>query len=309
VCVALAALSFGFAPEAARRADIVTARTPPEDGSYYVASDRGGEVDHHVLYHGTDAESLARLRAADVLFLGNSRLMFALERETLGRFFQERGLTYYVLGFGHREQDDFPERIIERFDLRPRYVVANVDGFFWDGHSDWAERVVRETSFDAWKLQAEAEAAHWVRRRLHAIVPHYVDLQWGHPEIVIYRSRLDGTWFVGNQFAISAPFVWPEDDRHVASERSLAAAESFKANMDRRGTRLVLCLVPAPQVSIHRARLVAKHLGVPLALPEVTAMRTVDGSHLTDDSARRFLSALLEELAPLLAQQSTAGLR
>jgi hypothetical protein len=298
--VAVAAVTALTVSEGARRMDIATYRPPPDVGSYYLAYDRGGQVDHHVIYHGIDREALARLRAAEVLFLGNSRLMFALETGALRAFFATRGLTYYVMGFGHTEQDDFPVRIIAKYDLRPSVVVVNADGFFWDGESAWAARTVRESWFDAWKLQVESEASHWVRRRLHAAIPHYVDLYEGGQELVVFRSRLDGTWFVANEFDEEIPFEWPSSDRHEPSRRSLQAAEAFKRELDARGARLILGLVPAPEASIYRAQVVAAHLGVPLVAPTVSQLATVDRSHLTAASSWRFERAFLAALAELL---------
>jgi hypothetical protein len=296
----LGLLSYLSAPALTRQLDIVTHELPPEDASYYLAHDRGGHVDHHVLYHGIDRLAMQHLRAARVLFLGNSRLMFALDRETLQRVFTELGLTYYVLGFGHQEQDDFPARIIDRHDLRPSAVIVNADGFFWDGYSDWAAKTIEESDFDAWKLQVEAETTHLVRRRLHAIVPHYVDARSPVREFVIYRSRIDGTWFVATQFGQGTRFEWPSGDRQTPSRRSLEAAEAFKRDVEARGARLILCLVPAPHASVHRARALSAHLGVPLVIPDIDALTTIDGSHLSRLSSRRFSEAFLEELRPVL---------
>ena len=65
--------------------------SPPPGDTHFLAHDRGGHVDHHVLYFGTDAESLAALRKADVIFLGNSRLMFAMQSRVLAPFFAAQG--------------------------------------------------------------------------------------------------------------------------------------------------------------------------------------------------------------------------
>jgi hypothetical protein len=284
------------APSAAREMAIVSHRQPPQPESYFLAHDRGGVVDHHVLYHGLDSVALARMRAAQVLFLGNSRLMFALDTGALREFFGELGLTYYVLGFGHTEQDDFPGRIMARYQLRPTVVVVNADGFFWDGESPWATKTVRETAFDAWKLQMESEATHAIRRRLHRLVPHYVDLFGKKREIIVYRSRLDGTWFVANALGDGAGFPWPPEDRHQPSARSLRAAEGFKRDVEALGARLVLIVVPSPDASIHRAEALAAHLGVPLIAPRVEKMATIDGSHLSPASSWRFEQALLPAL-------------
>ena len=299
----LVVVSAATAPSAARQLDIVTHGVPPEAGTYYLAYDRGGQVDHHVLYHGTDAVAIERLKAAQVLFLGNSRLMFALDRGALRGFFDELGLTYYVLGFGHTEQDDFPARIIAKYDLRPTVVIVNADGFFWDGQSEWAARTIEESAFDAWKLQFESEAAHRLRRVIHRVVPQYADLVHGRPEVVLYRSRLDGTWFVANRFGEEFPFPWPSLDRNEPSARSLRSAEAFKRELASRGAELVLCLVPAPEASLHRARLLAAHLGVPLVAPQVDGLTTVDRSHLSAASSWRFQQVFLTELRDILGRQ------
>jgi hypothetical protein len=292
----LAAAATTLAPAPAREADIVSHRTPPRDGSYYLAYDRGGQVDHHVLYHGIDRVALERMRAARVLFLGNSRLMFALDRGSMRSLFDATGQTYYVLGFGHTEQDDFPGRIIARYDLRPDVVVVNADGFFSDSQSDWATKTVRESRFDAWKLQFESEATHAARRLVHRFVPQYVDLWRGGREVIIYRSRLDGTWFIANQFDEGTPFPWPTPLRESPSEQSLRAAEAFKRDIEARGARLVLCLVPSPQASLHRAQLMAAHLQVPLVSPPVDGLTSIDGSHLSAASSFRFEQAFLPAL-------------
>ena len=280
--------------------DIATHTMPPD--AYYLAHDRGGHIDHHVLFHGIDSVALDKLRRADVLFLGNSRLMFALTRDALQPFFTRLNLGYYVLGFGHEEQDDFPARLMLKHGLRPSFVVVNADGFFWDGQSDWASKVMDESAFDAKKLQWEAETTHAARRRLHWLLPHYVDLERGQREFVIYRSRLDGTWFIANDFGDGVVFDWPPADRRSPSARSIRSAEEFKREVEAQGAKLILVLVPAPDVSIHRAQALASHLGVPLVAPIVDSPRTIDRSHLSAETVRRFETVLLDQLQPYLVK-------
>jgi hypothetical protein len=284
-------------PAAAYEADIVRHQDPPSD-DFYLAHDRGGHIDHHVLFHGIDDRARAAMRAADVLFLGNSRLMFALD----SRIMREHALlqNYYVLGFGHEEQDDFPLEIIRSSDLRPSVVVINADRFFASDQSDWAERVIDESDFDAWKVRVEGQAAHRVRRILHRLVPQYVDLRRGQREVVLYRSRQNGTWFVANDFGLGTAFIWPENDTTTPTPAALAAAAEFKHALEQRGARIVLCLIPGPGVSLHRAQQLAAHLSVPLIVPEAGEIRTIDGSHLSYESAVRVTASLIERLRPHL---------
>lgn len=289
-----------LAPRAASTADIIRHEEPTAWGSFYLAHDRGGHIDHHVLYHGIDARARDRLRETDLLFLGNSRLMFALESRIMRALLPPGTVDYYALGFGHDEQDDFPLAIIRAFDVRPKLVVVNADQFFASDSSAWAERVVEESDFDAWKVQVEGEFAHSVRRRLHRVVPHYVDLRRGEREVVLYRSRDDGTWFVANDFGPGAAFEWPASDQQQPTEDALRHAADFKRALEARGARMVLCVVPAPGVSLHRARVMAARLDVPLLVPDAGELRTIDGSHLSYDSAARVAASLVAQLRPLL---------
>ena len=295
-----ALLGFGrvFAPDAAADADIINHDDPAAWGSFYLAHDRGGHIDHHVLYHGIDDTARDQMRAADVLFLGNSRLMFALESRIARTLLAD--VNYYILGFGHEEQDDFPLRLIREHDLRPRLVVVNADQFFVSQQSEWATRVVGETPFDAWKIRVEGTLAHRVRKVVHRVVPHYVDLRRGQREVVLYRSREDGSWFVANDFGEGTSFRWPQEGGGLPTADDLRSAEAFKRELDVRGTKLVLCVVPAPEASLQRAQAIAAHLSVPLIVPSVEDLRTIDNSHLSYESAARVAAALVTSLRPHL---------
>jgi hypothetical protein len=277
---------------------------PPAVGdAYYLAHDKGGHVDHHVLYHGTDPQSVENLRMSDVLLLGNSRLLFAFSRQSLRSFFPRHGLTYFMLAFGHRESDAFPRAIIERFDLRPRLVIVNADRFFGGPTSAFARSVMAASRFDAWKLWFEAEVTHLARRRIHRWIPHLPDLRAGERELIAYRSRRDGTWLVATRFSgLGAPFP-PEPPQDLPVDaRRLEAARTFKDDVEARGGRLVLCLVPSPRASRNDAVALARDLGVPLVAPHPNGLAAFDGSHLTRESADRFADAFFAELEPIVVE-------
>ncbi len=287
------------------RVQIIAQAERPPDGDHYLANDVAGHVDHHVIYFGIDDEVVANLRAAEVLFLGNSRLMFALRPEVLRPAFDDEAVPYYVMGFGFREADRFPLAIIRALDLRPRLVVVNADGFFGGGLSTWAEVVVRDTPFAARKLQFEAEAAHEARRAVHQLVPNWLRL-FGLPGLglrrtfIAYRSRVDGTWEIspwadGTDAFVAGPLDGPELGRG-----EVAAARAFKAELDARGSTLVLTHVPTPEPMPGGgpARFAAL-LGVPLVLGDVPALTSHDHSHLSEGSAHDWSRAFMRALAPL----------
>jgi hypothetical protein len=294
------------------RTQLIAAAEGPPDSDHYLATDSGGVIDHHVLWFGIDEVVVRRLRAAEVLFVGNSRLLFALRPGLLRPFFAELGVPYYVMGFGFREGDRLPLAMIRKFDLRPRLVVVNADGFFGGVLSPWAETVNRDTPFAARKLQWESEAAHEVRRRIHQVVPNWWRL-FGLPGLglrrsfISYRARSDGTWHLSPWPEGTLGFASPSLDGPALGRDEIAAARAFKAELDARGAAMVLTRVPSPEPmpGAGPARF-AELLGVPLALADVPGLTTADNSHLSEGSAHDWTRALLGALEPLV-RESAAG--
>jgi hypothetical protein len=293
---------------------IAQAERPP-DGDHYLASDVAASVDHHVFYFGLDPVVQEHVRAADVLFLGNSRLMSALRPAVLRPFFASRGLEYYVMAFGFREGDAFPFALLRKFDLRPKLVVVNADGFFGAALSPWADVVQRDTAFAARKFRWESEAAHEVRRVVHQVVPNWFRLL-GFPGLaaprgtISYRSRRDGTselspWPEGGEVITEPDLAGPRLGR---DERD--AAVNFKAELDARGSALVLTFVPTPEPMAGGgpARF-ADLLGVPLVAPTIVGATSYDHSHLTEASAHDWSKAFVAALDPLLRDLGLATTR
>jgi hypothetical protein len=302
--IAATAALWATRPDLGGRVKNITRAERPSD-DYYLAHDHGGHVDHHVLYFGTDAAALDALRRADVILLGNSRLMFAARPRVLDALFEPRGLRYYVLGFGFREGDQFPLAIIEKFDLRPRVVIVNADGFFGNGYSDFARSVMKHSAFSAWQFRTEAEMGHEFRRAMHLLVPNWLDL-FGRPgfgwsrELVIYRSRSNGAW----QLSPWEPGTAGVRGRNLAepglAPREIDAARSFKAALDRRGISLVLTYVPTPRPLGGGPELFAQLLNVPLVVTHPAGLMSEDGDHLDESSAVAWSEAFVRQLGPLL---------
>ncbi|HYE88516.1 MAG TPA: hypothetical protein VEA16_19275 [Vicinamibacterales bacterium] len=285
---------------AGRIRHISLAERPP-GADYYLAHDRGGHLDHHVLYHAVDPVAMRHLRDADVLFVGTSRMMFALRPSVLSPWASANGLTYYALGFGHRDGDEWVLEIIRRHDLRPKLVVANVDGFFGQPRSSWANRVRRDSRFGAVKLQIEGEAGHEARRAIHRVMPNWIDL-YGRPgfpfgnEFIAYRSRENGAWQVS---------PWPEASMdapaedfavEAVGERIASPARAFKAELDRRGAQLVLTHVPTPDRGAGNPVSLGSLLGVPVVGMDVDGLTSHDGSHLSEESALAWSRRLTQDL-------------
>ncbi len=301
---AVTAAAWARRPELGGRVKNITRAERPSD-DYYLAHDRGGHVDHHVLYFGTDPIALDHLQRADVILLGNSRLMFAARPGVLDAFFEARGLRYYVLGFGFREADRFPLAVIEKFDLRPRVVIVNADGFFLNQLSDFGRAVMTDSRFGAWQLRQEAETAHEFRKAIHQLVPNWVDL-FGRPgfarlsELVIYRSRTNGTWQLSPWEAGTRSVAGRDLTQPPLAPHEQDAARRFKDSLDRRGTRVVLTYVPTPRPLGGGPALFADLLHLPLVTAHPTGLLTEDDDHLDESSAVAWSEAFVRELGRVI---------
>jgi hypothetical protein len=200
------------------------------------------------------------------------------------------------MGFGYGERSGFPEAIIDRFDLRPKWMVINAEPFFATENSAFANKVMSESRFDAVKFRFEGTAGFAVRHRLHQVVPYLSPFQTT-PDWIWYRSYDDGTAWIAGTVGVPAPAT-VADTHEATPSYVLQVARGFKADMDRRGTRLVLTCIP-PDSPAH-ARLVGETLGIPVLVPELPDLVTRDGRHLDEDSANRFARAFLEQWRPLL---------
>jgi len=277
----------------------------PLGSDYYLAHDRGGHLDHHVLYHGIDAEAIAHLKQADVLFVGTSRMMFALRSRVLAPWAQAHGLTYYALGFGFREGDAFVLELIRKYDLRPKIVVINVDGFFGRPLSDWAERVKKDSEFGARKRVWEGGVGHEARRYVHQVIPNWIDL-YGRPgfafgnEFIAYRSRRDGIWAISPWPAATMPAHAADFATAAVGPRIGDPARAFKAELDARGSQTILTYVPTPEDAGGNPVALGALLGVPVVGMDVDGLTSHDGSHLSEESAVFWSRRLIQDLEPYL---------
>jgi len=236
-----------------------------------------------------------------VLFVGTSRMMFALRSRVMTPWAAANGIKYYALGFGHRDGDQWVLEIIRRHDLRPKLVVANVDGFFGQPRSAWANRVRRDSRFGAMKVQLEGELGHEARRAIHRIIPNWIDL-YGRPgfpfgnEFIAYRSRDNGVWRIS---------PWPEPSMDAPAgdfgagsvgERIAGPAQAFKAELDRRGAQLILTHVPTPDRSGGNPVALGALLNVPVVAMDVDGLTSHDGSHLSEESAVFWSRRLTQDL-------------
>lgn len=91
-----------------------------------------GDYDHGAFWFGLEEHAVGAAKQATILFIGNSRMQFALSTSALDSWFNSRALKYYLLGFSHDETFQFVGPLLQKMKPRAEIYVINIDNFFDD---------------------------------------------------------------------------------------------------------------------------------------------------------------------------------
>lgn len=279
----------------------------PGESDIYLAYAAVEEIDHYVLYNGFGS-ALEHARQADVIILGNSRVLFAFDPEVVREVSRQTGIKFYSLGFGYGDMVTFPLEIIKKHDLRPPVVVVNADEFFGVAVSKVAQNVLDDGYWGGFKHVMETNIAWSVGRRLHRVIPRFNNL----PELIIYRSSIDGSWLIPDgitpdRYPVSVPDSLELQaitvNKHLLEQfkatENYRLAAIFKKEMDKRGTKIVFTITPHDRADYTEAVKLSVLLDIPLVLSVPEGLETWDKSHLTKESAERYTRAFFKRFLEL----------
>lgn len=285
---------------------------PPVDQSSYIPSSHGpwylayaGEdLDHSILYHNVNGV-IRDARKADIILLGNSRSLFAYHDEVLRKFSERSGFKVFNMSFGHAESEVFPLAIINKYNIRPKIVVADINLFF-NSDSTCARETVQLSQLDAFKRVFESTWS-W---RLKTLFQHYfIHLTLTSPPIVkkpAYRSYERGSYYLhplsGGEVPACDWDVAPGVVRAV-EEKPLQRMKSFIQETEGRQALVIftVTLCPGYEDSIARAKCYAQILNKPIIVIPMSRPLTFDGSHATESTAEQFSALFFRELCGYLA--------
>ena len=267
----------------------------------YCQGEAYGDYDHGAVWFGLEPGVREGAAAADVLFLGNSRLKFGFSGPVLQAWFQDpaggAGAKPYLLGFSHNETVGFAAPLVAQLQPRARAYVINVDKFFFDPPSPPAEEVMRGGDSRGRYLNKQA----W--QRVHAALCGPWPGLCG-SEIAFVRSRADGEWIlVGTRGLTGAPVTAETDGPGArvserADDAAIGRARAFLDDLAARGVPedcVILTYVPSTENNRATAEHIAAGLRMPLVAPSGIGLTTFDDSHLDPASADSFMDGFFAE--------------
>jgi hypothetical protein len=259
------------------------------------------DYDHGAFWLGLEPEATRAASAADVLFLGSSRVQFALSTDVTRQWFASHELSFYLLGFSYSENVTFTTPLLKSLEPRASAYVINVDHFF--------ETHETIPAADVW--HGEASLSRYRRKQIwqtpHRVICEAVPWVCAN-HLAFFRDVRDGTWsFQGDEGLVPAPVAAlnPRSPEQIA--KRVEVANAFIAKLPVPRSCVFMTVVPSGETPWEEAEAFAAGAGVELFAPDGEGLRTFDDSHLDGRSAERWSMEFLAMAGDKLASCVASG--
>jgi hypothetical protein len=266
------------------------------DGGYlgYCNSTGYGDYDHGAFWFGLEPAASRAAAEAQVLFLGSSRMEFALSTAATDAWFAANSARYYLLGFTHSGNRVFTEPLLARLSPSARIYVIDSEDFFTRRESPPVARIFHGTDVDS----------QYRRKKLwqyaHRIVCGPLAFVCG-DTVAYYRIRATGAWrFIGN---VGSPTGVSDaaDEERDGWQEAIDLAHSFVSKLPAERGCILLTIAPSHETHRARAAAIAESLGIAFVAPSIPDLKTFDGAHLDRQSAERWAAAFFDAAGPQIA--------
>jgi hypothetical protein len=276
------------------------------DGSWYYNYESQFEIqDNDVFFHGI-GRSIENARLADVIFLGTSRPLFAIDWRLFDEFEQRHHVKMFNMAFAGVVSGEFALQTIQKWRLRPKMWV--IDLYAGSGEpSNLIQNSFFYTSLlSAFRGSGTARVAGYSKVRsyknvLGRNIAWRLRLAVRSLKLDSFRSAETGNWYLENwpNFASDGnPRIKLTDDQSCPS--SPEEIEYAKRYIEAIGGAVVLTQIPSKFSCARRAKAIAAALTAPVLIVDPEQYSSVDGGgHLDRASARRYSAAFYSWLEGL----------
>jgi hypothetical protein len=261
----------------------------------YCGSTSYGDYDYGAFWFALEPSAREAAIDAKVLFLGNSRMQFALSTPTTNEWFSALGTRYYLLGFAYNANYKFEGPLIQKLSPTAKVYILNLDLFFEQEETPPAKVVLHDADAEPrYVNKREQQSRHRpVCERLPAFCGH---------EPAFFRSRATGAWVVtGGRFR-SKPVSYEQTADPAIVADYTTYGRRFLNELPVEARCQILTMVPTVRTEIGTARAIARALGRELIAPELDGLNTFDESHLDRESAQRWSAAFLHASGPQIRE-------
>ncbi len=284
--------------------------------------------DRDILYHNI-GKSIEYARAADIIILGHSMLLFGLRNDLIEKFEKKYNIKIYNMASAGDGSGEFLLRTIKRWKIKPKLWIINADdhaaNFFSVSLDDFGASG-KSSAINVVKYGRMKGYMHVIGRnlrwRLEDILLANLPANWSQslfhePILACWRNIQTGNWYLDrtpSYVKLDHPLfklLRPQDCHADVTE-----IERAKHYLTEIGGQTILMLVPYQNFCSQRVHELAKALSTEAVVPPDVKFSSWDGSgHLDKKGAiaftKFFLSALekTDAFKKLMAIRSVKNVR
>jgi hypothetical protein len=276
--------------------DHITAISLDGNGTWYENYEPNSEIqDHDIFFHGI-GRSMEHLQKADIIFLGTSRPIFALDWRGFEQFERDHQIAMFNMGFAGVSSGEFALRLIRKWRLHPKLWVIDLYatdkpmdlvGSFFSDMTQSPRAAFRTSSVEHVMSYGRLRAySYVVTRNSRWRLKHSI----GQLQTNSYRSAANGNWYLDhwpNRGRLDMPKMRPIVNQECpAPSTEISNAQRYVGELS---GPVVLTQMPSIFSCDQRVRDLAAALSAPAFTVDATEFSTIDGgSHLDGISSRKY---------------------
>jgi hypothetical protein len=253
-----------------------------------------GDYEHGVFWFELEPAAEMSASSADVLFLGDSRMLLAFSTNATTKWFSSASVSFYLLGFYGFENSIFERALLRKLKPRADIYVISVGDFFQPFEAPIAKSIMHDgAARNSYNVKRDLQLVH---RAICMKVPTICG-----NGLAVFRSRQTGMWYMqtsrfkGRERQVS--YDQQIDEREIND--AVAIGRSFISELPVKAECVILTVVPTVDTKLGVANAIASGLGKMLVVPQrVDDLQTFDGTHIDQASAERWSEAFFKTAGP-----------
>ena len=261
----------------------------------YAPSIMGGEeLSYYNRFYNLNNE-YQLVKDADIIVFGNSRSLYGLNQYFVDLIKNKYGLNVYFLSQGHAERFAYFLEYYKKFPFKNKVLILNVDNYFFSTHlSIMGRRVIDGGIYKAERIVHGGNIKWKCHNFINSIIPLFND------NYVLARNNDSGSWI---QYAYNNNTYFGKYPVEYSSESSRISPDNLKFAIDSldlikyNGNKIIFISVPTQKTrNYDSVKSLANEINCSYLLKEILELKTFDGSHLSQNSAKVYTNWLVDEL-------------
>jgi hypothetical protein len=253
-----------------------------------------GDYEHGAFWFDLEPAAEMSAASADVLFLGDSRMLLAFSTAATTSWFSSASVSFYLLGFYGFENSIFERPLLHKLKPRAEVYVIPVGDFFQPFEAPIAKNIMRDGA--ARNLYNVKRNLQFVHKAICMKLPTICG-----DRLAVFRSRQTGMWYMetsrfnGRERQVS----YDQQIHEREINDAVAIGRTFLSELPVKTECVILTVVPTVDTKLSVANAIASGLGKTLVVPQhLDDLQTFDGTHLEQASAERWSEAFFKTAGP-----------